>query len=133
MQPDAYEFSDRENQTIAKAAKWARLLAIASFVMVAIHLGFAFEDPGRLEFSSLTLLIFDLGAGLVAALTYLVAGALFLVTAAAFQRVVDTQGSDLLNMRKALDTLHRIFVLRIALVFITVMAVVVVIAIGEGL
>lgn len=130
---DAYEFSDRENLTIAKAAKWARLLAIASFVMVAIHLAFAFEDPGRLEFSSLTLLIFDLGAGLVAALTYLVAGVLFLVAAGAFQRVVDTQGSDLMNMRKALDTLHRIFVLRIALVFITVMAVVVVIAIGEGL
>jgi hypothetical protein len=133
MQQDAYEFSDRENLTIGKTAKWARLLAIASFVMVLVHLGFAFEDPSRLEFSSLTLLVFDLGAGVVAALTYLTAGVLFLVVASALQRVVDTQGSDLMNMRKALDTLHRIFVLRIALVFLTIMAVVVVIAIGEGL
>jgi hypothetical protein len=77
-------------------------------------------------------LFFDVGAGVVSATCYLVAGVLFVVVGGALRRVVNTEGSDLQHMLKALDTLHRIFVLRIALVFLTVLAVVAVIAIGEG-
>lgn len=131
-QQDAYEFSDRENVTIGKAASWAVALAGASFVMVVVHIAFAFIGTD-LANSSATLLIFDVGAGLVAASCYLVAGALFAVVATGLRRVVNTQGSDLKNMLKALNTLHWIFVIRIALVFLTVLAVTAVVAFGEGL
>ena len=50
----------------------------------------------------------------------------------ALKSVVSTQGNDLKHMLKVLDTLHRIFVLRIALVFLTIIAVVAVIVTGEG-
>ena len=129
---DAYEFTGRENETIGKTAKWARLLAGASFIMVVVHLVFAFVGTDMSN-TSLQLLLFDVGAGVVAASCYLLAGILFIVVGSALRRVVDTEGSDLQNMLKALDTLHRIFVIRIALVFLTVLAVVAVIAIGEGL
>ena len=129
---DAYEFTSRENGTIGKAATWARALAGASFIMVVVHLVFAFVGTD-LAGTSIQLLLFDVGAGVVAASCYLLAGILFAVVGGALRRVVDTEGSDLKNMLKALDTLHRIFVLRIALVFLTVLAVVAVIAVGEGL
>ena len=129
---DAYEFTARENETIGKAATWALALAGASFVMVIVHLVFAFLDTDLAD-SSFSLLIFDMGAGLVSASCYLAAGILFGIAGSALRRVVHTQGSDLKHILKALDTLHRIFVIRIALVFLTVIAVVAVIAIGEGL
>jgi hypothetical protein len=78
-------------------------------------------------------LVFDLGAGVASASCYLAAGILFALAGSALRRVVKTEGSDLTHMLKALDTLHRIFVVRIALVFLTVLAVVAVIAVGEGL
>jgi hypothetical protein len=131
-QQDAYEFSARENETIGKAAKWAMALAGASFVMTIVHLVVAFMGTD-ISGISLQLLIFDTGAGVVSASCYLAAGALFAVVGGALRRVVNTEGSDLKNMLKALDTLHRIFVIRIALVFLTVMAVVAVIAVGENL
>jgi hypothetical protein len=129
---DAYEFTSRENETIGKAATWALALAGASFIMVIVHLVFAFLGTDFAD-SAFTLLIFDMGAGVVSASCYLAAGILFAVAGTALRRVVNTEGSDLKHMLKALDTLHRIFVIRIALVFLTVMAVVAVIAIGEGL
>ncbi|MCA9618681.1 MAG: hypothetical protein KC731_06660 [Myxococcales bacterium] len=132
MQRDAYEFSDRENATIGKAATWSMALAGVSFVMVLVHLIFAIVGTD-FDGTSATLLIFDMGAGLVAASCYLAAGVLFAVVGGALRRVVTTEGSDLQNMLKALDTLHWIFVVRIALVFVTVLAVVAVIAVGEGL
>ncbi len=128
---DAYEFTSRENETIGKAATWAMALAGASFVMVAVHLAFAFIGTDLAD-SSATLLVFDLGAGLVSASCYLVAGTLFAVVSAGLRRVVNTEGNDLKNMLKALNTLHWIFVIRIALVFLTVLAVAAVIALGEG-
>jgi hypothetical protein len=131
-QQDAYEFTSRENETIGKAATWALALAGASFVMVAVHLVFAFmgTDLSDLSFS---LIIFDLGAGLVSASCYLAAGILFALVGSALRSVVKTEGNDLQHMLKALNTLHRVFVVRIMLVFVTVMAVVAVIAVGEGL
>jgi len=131
-QQDAYEFTSRENETIGKAATWALALAGASLVMVAVHLVFAFMGTDLTDLS-FSLLIFDLGAGLVSASCYLAAGILFAVVGSALRRVVHTEGSDLQHMLKALNTLHRVFVVRIMLVFVTVMAVVAVIAIGEGL
>lgn len=129
---DAYEFTDRENQTIGKAAKWAQVLAGASFVMVVLHLVFAFTGGGDLADSTIALIFFDVGAGVVSASCYLAVGLLFFIAGAALKRVVTTEGRDLTNMLKALDTLHRVFVVRIALVFLTVLAVVAVVAIGEG-
>jgi hypothetical protein len=129
---DAYEFTSRENETIGKAATWARALAGASLIMGLVHLVFAFVGTD-LANTSFELLVFDLGAGVTAASCYLAAGVLFAIVGSALRRVVHTQGNDLKNMLKALDTLHRIFVIRIALVFVTVIAVVAVIAIGEGL
>jgi hypothetical protein len=129
---DAYEFTARENDTIGKAATWAHALAGASFLMVAIHLAFAFIGTD-FESSSLELLVFDWGAGVASATCYLAAAILFAVAGSALRRVVKTEGSDLTHLLKALDTLHRIFVVRIALVFLTVLAVVAVIFIGEGL
>ena len=99
--------------------------------MVVVHLVFAFLGTD-LSDSAIALLFFDVGAGVVSATCYLVAGVLFVIVGGALRRVVNTEGSDLQHMLKALDTLHRIFVLRIALVFLTVLAVVAVIAIGEG-
>lgn len=131
MQQDAYEFTSRENETIGKAAKWALALAGVSFVMVIVHLVVAFVGTDLAD-SSLVLIVFDTGAGVVSASCYLAAAVLFGVVGAALRRVVQTEGNDLQNMMKALATLHRIFVLRIALVFLTVIAVVAVIAIGEG-
>jgi hypothetical protein len=131
-QRDAYEFTGRENDTIAKAGTWSLALAGASFVMVIVHVTFALVGT-ELSDTSLELLVFDMGAGIVSASCYLAATVLFAITGGALRRVVSTQGSDLRHMLKALDTLHRIFVVRIALVFLTVMAVVAVIAIGEGL
>jgi hypothetical protein len=129
---DAYEFTSRENEIIGKAATWSLRLAVASFVMVVVHLVFAIVGTDFAG-TSFRLLVFDMGAGVVSASCYLAAGVLFAVTAGALRRVVDTQGDDLKHMLKVLDTLHRIFVLRIALVFLTVIAVVAVIATGEGL
>ena len=129
---DAYEFSSRENQTIGKAATWALALAGMSFVMVIVHLVVALVGTDLTD-SSLTLIVFDLGAGVASASCYLAAAVLFGVVGLALRRVVTTEGNDLQNMMKALVTLHRIFVIRIALVFLTVLAVVAVIAIGEGL
>ena len=131
-QQDAYEFTSRENETIGKAATWALALAGASWVMVAVHLVFAFMGTDLTDLS-FSLLIFDLGAGFVSASCYLAAGILFAIVGSALRRVVHTEGSDLQHMLKALNTLHRVFVVRIMLVFVTVMAVVAVIAIGEGL
>lgn len=131
-QRDAYEFTGRENETIGKAATWSLALAGASFIMVIVHLIFAVVGAD-LKGSSLRLLVFDMGAGVVAAACYLAAAALFAIAGGALRRVVSTQGNDLKHMLKVLDTLHRIFVLRIALVFLTVIAVVAVIATGEGL
>ncbi len=131
-QQDAYEFTSRENETIGKAATWALALAGASFIMVIVHLVFAFLGTDFAD-SAFSLLIFDLGAGVVSASCYLAAGVLFAIAGRALRRVVNTEGNDLKHMSKALDTLHRIFVVRIALVFLTVMAVVAVIVIGEGL
>ena len=129
---DAYEFTSRENATIGKAATWSLALAGASLAMVIVHLIFAVVGT---EFagSSLRLLVFDMGAGVVSASCYLAAVILFAVTGGALRRVVSTQGDDLKHMLKVMDTLHRIFLLRIALVFLTVLAVVAVIATGEGL
>lgn len=133
QQQAAYEFTSRENETIGKAATWALALAGASFIMVAVHLAFVFTGGTELADTTLELLVFDVGAGVVSASCYLAAGVLFAIVGGALRRVVTTQGNDLKNMLKALDTLHRIFVIRIALVFLTVIAVVAVIAIGEGL
>ena len=130
-QHGAYEFSNRENEIIGKAGTWSLALAGASLVMTFVHLGFAFWGTD-LAGSSLSLIVFDMGAGVVAAGCYLVAAILFSVVGGALKRVVSTQGNDLQHMLKALDTLHRIFVVRIALVFLTVIAVVAVIATGEG-
>jgi hypothetical protein len=130
--PDNYEFNSRENEIIGKAATWSLALAGASFVMVVVHLLFAVVGTDFAG-TSLRLLVFDMGAGVVSASCYLVAAVLFAVTGGALRRVVTTQGDDLKHMLKVLDTLHRIFVLRIALVFLTVLAVVAVIATGEGL
>src|SRR5262245_7809095 len=129
-QRDAYEFTSRENEIIGKAGTWSFALAGASFVMVIVHLAFAVVGTD-LAGTSLRLLVFDLGAGVVAASCYLAAAILFAITGGALRRVVSTQGNDLKHMLKALDTLHRIFVLRIALVFLTVLAVVAVIATSE--
>lgn len=131
MQQDAYEFSERENQTIGKAATWSLALAGASFVMVIVHLVVAFTGA-QLSETSFQLLVFDVGAGVVSASCYLAAGVLFAVVGSALRTVVKTEGSDLQNMMKALTTLHRIFVVRIVLVFLTVVAVVAVVAVGEG-
>jgi len=132
QQTDAYEFSERENETIGRAGTWALALAGASFIMVAVHVVVALVGTDLAD-SSMTLIIFDTGAGLVAASCYAAAGVLFAMVGSTLKKVVNTEGSDLQNMMKALDTLHRIFVVRIALVFLTVMAVVAVIAVGEGL
>jgi len=129
---DAYEFTSRENETIGKAASWSLALAGASFIMVIVHLIFALVGS-QLTGTSLRLLVFDMGAGVVSASCYLAAAILFAFAGSALRRVVRTQGNDLQHMLKALDTLHRIFVLRIALVFLTVIAVAAVIATGEGL
>jgi len=129
---DAYEFTSGNNETIGKAAKWALALAGASFIMVAVHLVFALVGTDFAD-SSVELLVFDMGAGVASATCYLAAGILFAIVGSALRRVVNTEGSDLQNMMKALDTLHRIFVIRMALVFVTVIAVVAVIMIGEGL
>ena len=129
---DAYEFTSRENQVIGKAATWALALSGASFVMVAIHLTFALVGGGDFKDTGLSILVFDFGAGIVSAACYLVVCVLGVVAGNAFRRVVNTEGSDLKHMMKALDTLHMIFVLRIGLVFLTVIAIVGVIAIGEG-
>jgi hypothetical protein len=131
-QQDAYEFTGRENQIIGKAATWAFALGGASLVMVFVHLVFAIVGTD-LAGSSIQLLVFDMGAGVVSAGCYAAAAILFAITGGALRRVVSTQGNDLKHMLKGLDTLHRIFVLRIALVFLTVLAVVVVIATGEVL
>ena len=130
-QHDAYEFSSRENEVIGKAATWSLALAGASVLMTVVHLVFAFMGTD-LKGSSFKLLVFDLGAGVVAAGCYLVAAILFAVVGGALKSVVSTQGNDLKHMLKVLDTLHRIFVLRIALVFLTIIAVVAVIVTGEG-
>ena len=100
--------------------------------MVAVHLVFALVGTDFAD-SSVELLVFDMGAGVASATCYLAAGILFAIVGSALRRVVNTEGSDLQNMMKALDTLHRIFVIRMALVFVTVIAVVAVIMIGEGL
>lgn len=132
QQQDAYEFTARENETIGKAATWSLALAGVSFVMVIVHLVVAFVGT-NLSDTSLALIVFDMGAGVASASCYLAAAVLFGVVGGALRRVVTTEGNDLKNMMKALTTLHRIFVLRIALVFLTVIAVVAVIAVGEGL
>ena len=132
MSQDAYEFTSRENETIGKAATWSLALAGASSIMVIVHIVFALIGID-LRGTSLRLIIFDVGAGVVSASCYLMAAVLFAVAGGALRRVVRTQGNDLQHMLKALDTLHRIFVLRIMLVFLTVLAVVAVIAVGEGL
>jgi hypothetical protein len=126
-----YEFTSRENETIGKTATWSLALAVASFIMAIVHLAFAFTGA-ELSDTSIELLFFDVGAGVASASCYLAAGILFVIVGGALRRVVSTEGNDLTHMLKALDTLHRIFVLRIALVFLTVLAVVAVIAIGEG-
>jgi hypothetical protein len=126
-----YEFTSRENETIGKTATWSLALAVASFIMAIVHLAFAFTGA-ELSDTSIELLFFDVGAGVASASCYLAAGILFVIVGGALRRVVRTEGNDLTHMLKALDTLHRIFVLRIALVFLTVLAVVAVIAIGEG-
>jgi hypothetical protein len=130
-QRDAYEFTGRENELVGKAGTWSLALAGASFLMMVVHLIYAI-DGTDLAGSSLRLLVFDMGAGVVSASCYLAAAALFALLGTALRRVVSTQGNDLKHMLKALDTLHRIFVLRIALVFLTVIAVAAVIATGEG-
>jgi hypothetical protein len=130
-QHGAYEFTSRENEIIGKAATWSLALAGASLVMTIVHLVFALVGTD-LAGSSITLLVFDMGAGVVSASCYLAAAILFAIVGGALRRVVSTQGNDLQHMLKALDTLHRIFVLRIALVFLTVLAVAAVIATGEG-
>jgi hypothetical protein len=131
IQRDAYEFTGRENELVGKAGTWSLALAGASFVMMVVHLIYAI-DGTDLAGSSLRLLVFDMGAGVVSAGCYLAAAALFALLGTALRRVVSTQGNDLKHMLTALDTLHRIFVLRIALVFLTVIAVAAVIATGEG-
>jgi hypothetical protein len=131
-QRDAYEFTSRENETIAKAGTWCLALAGASFVMVIVHVLFALVGT-ELSDTSLELLVFDMGGGVVSGSCYMAATILFGSAGSAFRRVVRTQGSDLRHMLAALDTLHRIFVVRIALVFLTVIAMVAVIAVGEGL
>ncbi len=128
---DAYEFTDRENQTIGKAATWSLALAGASFVMVIVHLVVAFSGAQLAE-TSFQLLVFDVGAGVVSASCYLAAGVLFAIVGSALRTVVKTEGSDLRNMMAALSALHRFFLVRLVLVFLTVVAVVAVVAVGEG-
>ena len=130
-QHDAYEFTARENETIGKAGTWSLALAGVSFLMMLVHLAFAVVGT---DFSgtSWRLLLFDMGAGVVSATCYLVATILFGIVGGALRSVVSTRGNDLKHMLKVLDTLHRIFVLRIALVFLTVIAVAAVIATSEA-
>jgi hypothetical protein len=128
-QQDAYEFSSRENETIGKAATWSLALAGASLAMTIAHLVFALVGVD-LTGSSFRLIVFDVGPGLVSAGCYAAAAFLFAIIGGSLRSVVSTQGNDLKHMLKVLDMLHRIFVLRIALVFLTVLAVVGVIALG---
>jgi hypothetical protein len=128
-QHDAYEFTSRENETISRAATWSLALAGASLAMTIVHLVFAVVGVD-LTGSSLRLLVFDIGPGLVSAGCYAAVALLFGVVGGSLRSVVSTQGNDLKHMLKVLDMLHRIFVLRIALVFLTIIAVVAVIATG---
>jgi hypothetical protein len=128
-QHDAYEFTSRENETIGRAATWSLALAGASLAMTIVHLVFAVVGVD-LTGSSLRLLVFDIGPGLVSAGCYAAVALLFGVVGGSLRSVISTQGNDLKHMLKVLDMLHRIFVLRIALVFLTIIAVVAVIATG---
>lgn len=131
MSQGQYEFTSRENETIKKTATWSLALAGASLVMTIVHLVFSLIGAD-LSGSSLRLLVFDVGPGLVSAACYAAAALLFGIIGGSLRNVISTQGNDLMHVMRVLDMLHRVFVLRIALVFLTVLAVVVVIFTGEG-
>ena len=88
----AYEFSKTENSTIARAAKWAKALAIMFFITTAVQ---------AVNLNILGIVV-DLAIGIS-----------FWKGASFLDKVVTTEGDDVPNMLDALDQLQTAFMIRI--------------------
>ena len=94
-----YEFDQFQNQVIAQAAFWARLLGIFLIITGAV----ALLNCNVISFA------LDLAVGLA-----------FLGGATAFNAVVNTQGNDIMHLMTALDKIGRAFKIRVIVTFIAV-------------
>ena len=119
--PSEYEFSDRQNELVGALA------GKMSFVGTMMIVFGILLDLGGL----VSILLLHLAPTSGAALTNVIAGAALLCVgfwtrgaAVHFQRIVDTEGSDVSNLMTALEELFRIYSLqRVLFLFTSVLAV----------
>ena len=88
-----YEFSHTENETIAKAATWGKLLGIVMFVQAGLTLISDFNV---------------IGAGINVTI-----GIFYLLGGVALRKVVETEGRDVALLMHALHKLGNAFLTRI--------------------
>jgi len=118
-----YEFTQRENKTIQKAASWAKILAIVIFIQAGLS---AIQQLAALNICGV---IVGVGVALAVGISFFQAGK-------SLQAVVDTEGSDIGHMMTALERLGTAFMIRIVLVCVAiglvVLAVLALVALGAA-
>ena len=104
----SYEFKERENIVIDKAALWSRVLGAVVIAEAVVGLREIAANP--------------IGP-LVSLVVALIVGIAFVRAGSAFKRVVDTEGDDVLHMMEAMQQLGRAFTIRIALMVIALVLI----------
>ena len=109
----SYEFSERENKTIARCAKWVIGLGVITIAYSALKASVTIQY-----------LIAHNTSGswveCVKLLYHLTVGLAFFYGGRALKQVVDTKGNDVPHMMGALNSLSRAFTIRIAAVVVMV-------------
>ncbi len=104
-----YEFTSLENKTIGKAALWSKGVGIISLVNAGLQL-LEIGEKGVLSV-------------LITMAIYVAIGVAFFKGGVAFQKVVDTEGSDIAHMMEALAKVSSAFMIRIVVTLIAVVFV----------
>lgn len=113
--PNAYEFTEEQNQTIRSLALFMQILAIIMLVIGGLQVvaGLAAPQP-------------EAKAGAIQGGVILIFGVFTLRAAAAFRRIVSSAGGDIGHLMSALGTLRGLYQLQSILIIAAVIAAMVI-------
>ena len=113
--PNAYEFTEEQNQTIRSLALFMQILAIIMLVIGGLQVvaGLAAPQP-------------EAKAGAIQGGVILIFGVFTLRAAAAFRRIVSSAGGDIGHLMSALGTLRGLYQLQAILIIAAVIAAMVI-------
>jgi hypothetical protein len=115
MGPSEYEFDERENRTIARTAKLAKLwgvfaLIVGALLLIVIGIVLAVAEDLAYELGADPRLIIGVAAGLAPlVIVDLVIGGLYIASGGSLRAVVDTAGDDVPLLMSGLNRLANAF------------------------